>query len=621
MKMRNLVSFRSKGPSILSKLMYVIMLTVVVILLLTGFVLSFNEWSVFRKISYHSISTLSGVIGDNSMAALAFDDAKVGKEILSALRSEPDVLLGCLYSKNRNLFASYIRSDYLSVCSHLEPEHGHIFDKGMLSFSRPIVHDNEYLGSFYMLSDMHLFKDRLKLYFYLLTSFLMIAVLVAYAMANRLQHLVIGPVLKLADTAKYISEEKQYSLRAEKSADVEIDVLVTSFNRMLDVIQEREQTIQESEEQFRAAFDLAAVGHLLLGPDGKFLRVNPELCKILEYSSEELLELRFTDITHPDDFKGSGDVFKKIFQKEINSISLEKRYLTKSGSVIWAIVSAASIRDSSGTVTKIISVFQNITERKRAERERDRLLDFERDARIEIERSVHVRDDFLAIASHELRTPITPLKIYLAMMKNILIKLEPDLIKNQKTLVQTCINSQTQLDSLEKLIEDLLSVTRISAGRLQLARTDVNLSLLVAHVLNRYAEVSSKAGCKINYVCDENVIGYWDPLRIEQIVINIFSNALKYGAGNPIEVSVTKVNRKAKFVVLDHGIGMTREELSKIFQKFERGGSVKSFGGLGLGLFITKGYVTAHQGSIYAESKLHEGSIFTVELPLELERV
>ncbi len=619
--MRNLVSFRSKGPSILSKLMYVIMLTVVVILLLTGFVLSFNEWSVFRKISYHSISTLSGVIGDNSMAALAFDDAKVGKEILSALRSEPDVLLGCLYSKNRNLFASYIRSDYLSVCSHLEPEHGHIFDKGMLSFSRPIVHDNEYLGSFYMLSDMHLFKDRLKLYFYLLTSFLMIAVLVAYAMANRLQHLVIGPVLKLADTAKYISEEKQYSLRAEKSADVEIDVLVTSFNRMLDVIQEREQTIQESEEQFRAAFDLAAVGHLLLGPDGKFLRVNPELCKILEYSSEELLELRFTDITHPDDFKGSGDVFKKIFQKEINSISLEKRYLTKSGSVIWAIVSAASIRDSSGTVTKIISVFQNITERKRAERERDRLLDFERDARIEIERSVHVRDDFLAIASHELRTPITPLKIYLAMMKNILIKLEPDLIKNQKTLVQTCINSQTQLDSLEKLIEDLLSVTRISAGRLQLARTDVNLSLLVAHVLNRYAEVSSKAGCKINYVCDENVIGYWDPLRIEQIVINIFSNALKYGAGNPIEVSVTKVNRKAKFVVLDHGIGMTREELSKIFQKFERGGSVKSFGGLGLGLFITKGYVTAHQGSIYAESKLHEGSIFTVELPLELERV
>jgi signal transduction histidine kinase len=272
-------------------------------------------------------------------------------------------------------------------------------------------------------------------------------------------------------------------------------------------------------------------------------------------------------------------------------------------------------------VTKIISVFQNITERKRAERERDRLLDFERDARIEIERSVHVRDDFLAIASHELRTPITPLKIYLAMMKNILIKLEPDLIKNQKTLVQTCINSQTQLDSLEKLIEDLLSVTRISAGRLQLARTDVNLSLLVAHVLNRYAEVSSKAGCKINYVCDENVIGYWDPLRIEQIVINIFSNALKYGAGNPIEVSVTKVNRKAKFVVLDHGIGMTREELSKIFQKFERGGSVKSFGGLGLGLFITKGYVTAHQGSIYAESKLHEGSIFTVELPLELERV
>lgn len=607
----------SREPSILSKLMLVIMLTVAMTLILTGVVLSINEWVVFRSISTHSISTLAGVIGSNSTAALAFQDSKVGNEILQALTSEPEIYLGCLYSKDKKLFATYVKKNSLVQCPASVPPYEHIFETGKHSYSEAVIRENENYGSLYIVSDMHNFYQRLKLYLVLLIGFILSAALVAFWIASRLQHFVTGPILRLAETARFISEEGKFSLRAEKSTEVEINSLVNAFNRMLDTIQEREEMIRQSEEQFRAAFELAAVGNVLLSTTGQFMRVNSELCKMLEYSSEELLKLKFSDITYPDDLGKSTDAYQKIFRKEFQSYSFEKRYLTKSGAILWAIVSVAPIRNSSGDVIMIISVIQDITERKRDEEELARLLVSEREARLEAEKSIQMRNDFLLIASHELRTPITPIKMHFQLMKRQVESLEPNTIPHQEYLLKAFNTSKRQLENLEKLTEDLLRVSQILAGKLVLNLKMVNLSELVREVIKNFETESQRAGCLVNFIDEPNVIGTWDKLMVEQIIVNIFTNAIKYGAGKPIDITVSKVDGKAILKVRDNGIGISKENLGKIFEKFGRVSSIKNFGGLGLGLYISKEYVSAHDGTIQVKSNLDQGSTFIVELPIE----
>lgn len=614
---QNLSSKIFAQSSILSKLMTVIMITVAVTLFLTSAFLAVTEWNAFRSNSDHSITTLSGVIGNNSTAALAFQDTKVGSQILSALRSEPEIFLGCLYTQENKLLAAYVKNELSDHCPLIVPHYGHYFKEGKFAYSSAVLHENESYGSLYLVSNMQNFRERLNLYYALLFAVIIGAGIMAYGIASKLQHLVTAPILRLANTARYISEEGKFSMRAEKSTEIEVNSLVDAFNRMLDTIQERELTITQSEELFRAAFELAAVGNVLLSPDGQFIRVNSELCKMLEYSREELLKFKFSDITHPDDLHDSFKVHEKLMSSKLHSNSFEKRYITKSGAVLWALVTGATIKNSAGDVILIITVIQNITERKRTEEERDKLLVREREARLVAEKSIQMRDEFLLIASHELRTPITPIKIHLTLMKNILESLPPNTIPRQDALMKTSIISERQLYNLEMLTEALLSVSRISTGELVLNRKQIDMSQLVQSVIERCQVESKKSGCQINFAGEPDVIGFWDKMMLEQIVMSIFTNAIKYGAGKPVEVTVSKVGGRARLVVRDYGIGITEENYNKIFEKFGRVASVRHLGGIGLGLYICKEYISVHNGTIHVESKINQGSTFTVELPLE----
>ena len=124
---------------------------------------------------------------------------------------------------------------------------------------------------------------------------------------------------------------------------------------------------------------------------------------------------------------------------------------------------------------------------------------------------------------------------------------------------------------------------------------------------------------EINLSIEPEVTGHWDELKLEQVFINLFTNALKYGEGRPIDITVSRTDDKGKLIVRDHGIGITEDNVDKIFDKFERVGSINNFPGLGLGLFITKEYVKAHNGTIEVMSKTDEGSTFIVELPRNLK--
>jgi signal transduction histidine kinase len=222
--------------------------------------------------------------------------------------------------------------------------------------------------------------------------------------------------------------------------------------------------------------------------------------------------------------------------------------------------------------------------------------------------AVQVRDDFLAVAGHELRTPLAALLLQLqglqraARRESAPASIERRLEKAELSVLR-----------LERLIAQLLDVSRITAGRLHLEPESVDLSELVKEVTARYSEAD--AGRAISVEAEDHVMGHWDRLRIEQVVSNLVGNAVKYGLEEPIEVTVQTEPHEAIVRITDHGIGIDKEHQEKIFQKFERAVKTRDFGGFGLGLWIARQIVEASGGKIEVESVPGRGSTFAVHLP------
>jgi len=248
--------------------------------------------------------------------------------------------------------------------------------------------------------------------------------------------------------------------------------------------------------------------------------------------------------------------------------------------------------------------------------ERSDLLKREQDARIEAEKSVKLREDFITVASHELRSPLTPLKLQIEMIKRYLQSPDKNGLLKARGFLGVLKQSAQQIDRLSILIEDILDASRINAGRLTLNRELTDLAQLVRNVIDKSSMELSRIECVLHLPVDQPVVGYWDPSRIEQVITNLLSNAIKYGLEKPIEITVWSDEQRAKLSVRDHGMGIAKEDQDRIFGYFERAVSFKHFGGFGVGLYITRQIVLAHRGDIYVESAPNKGATFVVELPL-----
>ena len=223
--------------------------------------------------------------------------------------------------------------------------------------------------------------------------------------------------------------------------------------------------------------------------------------------------------------------------------------------------------------------------------------------------AIRVRDDFLSIASHELKTPITTLQL---QIQSLLRRADSGSVDGLSTRLAA---AERQVERLTALINDLLDISRITGGRLDLNLEEVDLSSVVREVVARFEEPLTKAGCRLTVSGLDAQRGTWDRLRLDQIVTNLLSNAMKYGTGQPIEITVTGTPDAVRLEVRDHGIGIEPEHQSRIFDRFERAVSGRHYGGLGLGLWIVRQIVDALGGSIRVRSAAGEGSTFLVELP------
>ncbi|HZI15658.1 MAG TPA: GAF domain-containing protein [Myxococcus sp.] len=235
------------------------------------------------------------------------------------------------------------------------------------------------------------------------------------------------------------------------------------------------------------------------------------------------------------------------------------------------------------------------------------------DARLygEATQAVKARDELLSVAGHELKSPLNALQLQIHM----LARMAKAAVGSG--LAERAEKAARASQRLGLLIDDLMDVSRINSGRMSLKREDVDLAALARELVGRMSEELARAGCEVTLVADAPVSGRWDRLRLEQVLVNLLSNAAKYGAGHPVRVTVELQGEAARLAVRDEGIGVAPEEQERIFERFERAASVQQqYKGLGLGLWITRRIVEAHGGTIRVHSQLGEGSTFTVELPL-----
>ncbi|WP_437601168.1 AAA family ATPase [Sorangium sp. So ce590] len=229
----------------------------------------------------------------------------------------------------------------------------------------------------------------------------------------------------------------------------------------------------------------------------------------------------------------------------------------------------------------------------------------------EAQRAVCARDDFLSVASHELRTPVTSLRLGLQAL------LRRSGHAPEDRLGRALHRMDRQVQRLARLIDDLLDVSQLHSGRLELHVEPVDLAEVVDEVVARLDERVAQSGSLVSVRAEPSVVGSWDRSRLEQVVSNLLDNALKFGAGKPIEITVARKDGTAELVVQDQGIGIPAGRLPHVFERFERAVSSRHFGGLGLGLHVVKSIVEALGGAVRADSRLGEGARFTVELPCE----
>lgn len=302
--------------------------------------------------------------------------------------------------------------------------------------------------------------------------------------------------------------------------------------------------------------------------------------------------------------KETQERIRTVFLDRLNSderLALEHQFKKPNGDPIWFRTEVHIEKDIESGERELRGLSVDITQLKRTEEA--------------LRTAIQIRDDFLSVASHELKTPITPLQLqmqgFVKMIEDSNIdKIPVDKLKHMLEV------SDAQVKRLARVIGQLLDVTRLNEGRFNLDLHETELNSVVETVVEQLRYQLESSDCALSLDIPNIVRARVDRERMEQVLINLLINAMKYGSGNPIELSIKQTDQAIHLSVRDQGIGIAEEDQHRIFERFERAVSPNHYSGLGLGLYISKQIVELHKGSIHVESKIGNGSTFVVELPL-----
>lgn len=411
-------------------------------------------------------------------------------------------------------------------------------------------------------------------------------------------------------------EEEGWRVRKDGSrfwADVVITALrdergtLEGFAKVTRDLTERKQQderLRASEERFRLLVDsLNEYAIFMLDPAGNIVTWNSGAERIKGYTAQEILGRHFSIFYTEVDAERAN---RELAIAADEGVFKEEGYrLRKDGTKFWANVVLTALHNDSGELVGYAKVTRDLTDRRRLDEERLRLA--------QAEEAVRLRDEFLSIASHELRTPLAAMQLQL---EDLRVKLQG---AGDTRVLQRIDRATRSGEKLAELTETLLDVSRISTGRMELHRDRMDLGELLAAVEERVGVLAKNAGSKLQIHSEPGLVGSWDRLRVEQVVINLLSNAAKFGAGAPISVTATREGNEAVLRVCDKGPGVPAADIERIFGRFERATPIRHHGGFGLGLYVTQEIVRGHGGSVSAANQPEGGACFTVRLPLAAE--
>lgn len=344
----------------------------------------------------------------------------------------------------------------------------------------------------------------------------------------------------------------------------------------------------------------------LIDPDGIVAswNIGAELMK--QWKAHEIIGQHYRILFTPEDQEKGKPEHELKVTKERGIFEEEYERMRKDGSFFKANISLTTLYNAKGEIIGFVKVTRDMTDRVEAER---KLLESQE----ELRKALMVRDEFLSVASHELKTPLTSLKLQCDLFTHKFKKGQALTTEAYEKFSRTTSKTVTKLT---RLVDDMLDISRIQAKRLTLNKEDIELCHCLQEVIEQLKPVFnlSETSAPVVETCQE-IVGHFDKLRLEQVFNNILTNAIRYGNGNSIKVKAEMRNQMALISVTDNGIGIPKEKVEKIFDRFERADRDKNVQGLGLGLYITKQIVEAHQGKIWVESEEGSGSTFYIQLP------
>lgn len=420
----------------------------------------------------------------------------------------------------------------------------------------------------------------------------------------------------LSGRVSTVSEDKRYvhknghsfwvniTATLKKNADNHPQYFIVSVNS-IDQLKQYQSALTESQERFR---------HLANSIPQIAFTMNSDATKV-EFCNERWYEYTglpidsdcwkqgWDSILHPDDYQTTKDVWD-FGAKTGTAYSVEFRLRNIiSKEYRWFLCRVVPMKDPTGKIFQWIGTSTDINDQKLVSEN--------------LQKNLTLRDDFVSLTSHALKTPLTALSMSAQMIRLFHGK-KIEEIPDGNRVLSSLEQIDLQIRRLTKLIDDMLDITQIRSGKLSLTREPFDLGQTVADVMERLRP-------EILHICRnepphlelKSVNGQWDKIRLEQVVVNLVTNALRYGLGKPIGVRVWKNESFAFIAVRDHGIGIAKEDQERIFERFERVVSANEVSGLGVGLFIVKKITEAHGGKVVLKSHPGDGSEFIIELPLE----
>jgi PAS domain S-box-containing protein len=651
--------------SIKGKQTLIVMLTSGVALLLACIAFSSYEVMTFRAAMVDNLSTLAEIIGNNSSAALDFSDPKTAKETLAALHAEPNIVAACIYTAKGGVFAVYDRPSDGSVFIPPAPQTNDThFSKDSLDLFRPIVRDGETLGTVYVVSDLNALYSRLDKYILIAVGVFFASGLVAFLLSSQLQQLISGPILSLVQTARAVTVEKNYSVRAVKQSDDELGVLIDAFNEMLKQIQERDADLQKSrielekrvEERteevvnslslIRATLESTTDGILVTDGRGEVTSFNEKFLEMWHIPREiadskdtqKMFEPAFPQLKDPDQFLSRiNDLYADPERESFDLLEF------KDGSVFERYSKPQRVEEK--CVGRVWS-FRDITKRKRSETELEQahkqLLDISRQAGMaEVATSVlhnvgnvlnSVNVSSTLVSNQVRKSKVANLSKVVALLNEHAADLGAFLTNDPKgkqlpgylsQLAEHLVGEQaTVLKELHLLHENIEHIKDIVVMQQSYARISgvvetVKITDLIEDALRLNLGALQRHGVEVVREYEDMPSMDVEKHKILQILVNLVRNA-KYACDESLRTDkqmtlrVTKSDGQVQIAIIDNGIGIPAENLIRIFNH----GFTTRKDGHGFGLHSAVLTAMELGGSLKVHSDgPDQGATFTLELP------